>query len=72
MLIDTGSSVNIIGKNSFEKVAGKNKNRLQPSKTKLYPYVSEPLVTKGYFICKFTKRQITLQSKNVMFLIRLK
>ena len=73
MLIDTGSSVNIIDKNSFEKVAGKNKNiRLQPSKTKIYPYVSEPLVTKGYFICKFTKRQITLQSKNVMFLVRLK
>ena len=62
-LIDTGSSVNIIDKNSFEKVAEKNKNiRLKPSKTKIYPYASEPLVTKGYIICKFeTPHKVTVQ-----------
>ena len=62
MLIDTGSNVNIIDKNSFEKVAGKNKNRLKPSNAKIYPYASEQLVTKGYFMCKFeTPDKMTVQ-----------
>ena len=54
MIIDTGSSVNITDKNSFEKVAEVS---LKPSKTKIYPYASEPLVTKGYFTCKFETPQ---------------
>ena len=48
---------------SFEKVAEKIKNiRLKPSKTKIYPYASETLVTKGYFMCKFeTPHKIAVQ-----------
>ena len=47
ILINKGSSINTTDKNSFERVAEKNIN-LEPSKTKIYPYASEPLVTKGH------------------------
>ena len=55
MLIDTGSSVKIIDKNSFEKVAEKKNMRLKPIKMKLCPYALEPLVTKEYFMYKFER-----------------
>lgn len=47
ILINKGSSINTTDKNSFERDAEKNIN-LEPSKTKIYPYDSEPLVTKGH------------------------
>ena len=47
ILINKGSSINTTDKNSFERDAEKNIN-LEPSKTKIYPYASEPLVTKGH------------------------
>ena len=63
MLIDTDSRLSIVDKNSFEKVAEKNKNiRLKLSKTNIYPCASEALVTKRYFMCKFeTPNKIGIQ-----------
>ena len=52
ILINKGSSINTTDKNSFERIAEKNIN-LEPSKTKIYPYASEPLVTKRHFRFKF-------------------
>ena len=49
MIIDSGSSVNIIDTGTFRKIQKKNKIVLKPSKTKIYPYASEPIKTLGYF-----------------------
>ena len=50
MLIDTGSTINIIDTNSFNKIQKNNNISLKQSKTKIFPYGSEkPLEIKGYF-----------------------
>ena len=48
--IDSGSSVNVIEKNSLRKLNPGNKIKLQRSKQKIYPYgTTEPLSMLGYF-----------------------
>jgi hypothetical protein len=49
-LVDTGSGVDAIDKNSFEKIQSKVKIKLYPSKTKIYAYGAKtPLKTEGIF-----------------------
>ena len=59
MIIDSGSSINIIDKNTFEEIKKENKNLvlLQNIKTKIFPYASKPVKTLGYF-------RATLETKN--------
>ena len=49
-LIDTGSSVDIIDKNTFDRIQSKSR-KIKPFKTKkkLYPYASDPIEMLGYF-----------------------
>ena len=50
LLIDTGSSIDIIGKNIFDRVQSKGRKiRLFKTKKKLYPYASDPIEMLGYF-----------------------
>ena len=60
MIVDSGSSVNIIDKESFRKIQQKLKReiKVKSSKAKLCPYASKPIKTIGYFetIIKSTLR----------------
>ena len=58
MLIDTGSSVTVIDKTTFQKLKEQNPNlTLQKTKTKLFPYgTNAPLPLMGKF-------QTTLETK---------
>ena len=50
LLIDTGSSIDIIEKNIFDRVQSKGqKIRLFKKKKELYPYASDPIEMLGYF-----------------------
>ena len=50
LLIDTGSSIDIIEKNIFDRVQSKGqKIRLFKKKKELYPYASDPIEMIGYF-----------------------
>jgi len=59
MIIDSGSSINIIDKDTFEKIKKRNKNLVLSKniKTKIFPYASKPLKTLGHF-------QATLETEN--------
>ena len=49
-LIDTGSSIDIIGKSTFDRIQSKGwKIKLFKTKKKLYPYMSDPIEMLGYF-----------------------
>ena len=49
-LIDTVSSIDIIDKNTFDRVQSKGwKIRLFKTKKKLYPHASDPIEMLGYF-----------------------
>ena len=63
MIIDTGSSVNLIDKNTFNKLKAVNEHlKLKKSKTKIFPYASEPIKILGYFQGTFeNKNHITTQ-----------
>ena len=50
LLIDTGSSIDIIEKDIFDRVQSKGqKIRLFKKKKELYPYASDPIEMLGYF-----------------------
>ena len=50
LLIDTGSSIDIIEKNIFDRVQSKGqKIRIFKKKKELYPYASDPIEMLGYF-----------------------
>ena len=59
MIID--SSVNLIGKNTFERIKNHNPNLiLKKSSTVIFPYTSTPLKLIGYFKAEIeTKNKIT-------------
>ena len=63
MIIDSGSSVNIIDTGTFRKIQKKNKIVLKPSKTKIYPYASEPIKTLGYFQALFENKNLFVTQK---------
>ena len=49
-LIDTGSSIDIVDKNTFDRIQSKGgKIRLFKTKKKLYPYASDPIELLDYF-----------------------
>ena len=49
-LIDTGSSIIIIDKNTFNRIQSKGRKvKLFKTKKKLYPYASDPIEMLGYF-----------------------
>ena len=51
MIIDSGSSVNIVDRKTFQKIQQKSykKFNIKTSKAKIYPYASELIKTLGYF-----------------------
>ena len=50
IIIDTGSSVNLIDKNTFHKIVKVNKSLiLKKANTKIFPYASRPIDILGYF-----------------------
>ena len=50
MIIDSGSSINIVDLDTFNRIKKRNKNlTLISTKTKIFPYASQPLKTAGYF-----------------------
>ncbi|XP_047124179.1 uncharacterized protein LOC124806921 [Hydra vulgaris] len=50
MIIDSGSSVNLIDKNTFERIRSNNPNLIiKKSSTTIFPYASKPLKLLGCF-----------------------
>jgi hypothetical protein len=63
MIVDTGSSVNLIDRKTFNRLREINKTLLlKSSKTKIYPYASKPIKVLGYFQGTFENdKHITVQ-----------
>ena len=50
IMIDTGSSVNLIDKNTYDKIYKRNESlKLKKTTTNIFPYESHPLKLSGYF-----------------------
>ena len=50
MILDTGSTVNLIDKNTFDKICKRNKSlALKSTNSKIYPYASKPIKVLGCF-----------------------
>ena len=49
MMIDSGSTANIIDKETFGRIKRKSEVMLKKTSTKIYPYGSTPLKLLGYF-----------------------
>ena len=74
-LIDTGSSVDIINKNSFYRIQSKGqKIKLFKTKKKLYPYAQDPIEMLGYFesLIESENRYTAPNSAILLNLVKLK
>ena len=50
LIVDSGSSVNLINNNTFKQLQSINPSiKLVPSKAKIFPYGTTPIQTKGQF-----------------------